>query len=269
MHIKTLGLLTATLLMTVTVHAWDPFKDLTGKRLDEHHQSLANSADKFRRNPGKYAVNRAQEIAEDICAQPVRAYVAFVRHPGSGLKPLPHNFISSAQPFYNVDLRNVRYSEGANVVNADALTDKGNIYVRGRINWNNPSNIYLMLHELEHVVQYSQRGGGRSRLQCEYALKSIGNGFQHDSIDMERAADRKANHVLRAWNQQRYSTQRRYTRPQAAYVNYRPMPLSNICRAGRYVAQVRPAPVGSQCGVTLSNGYGRGYTTLPGNITQR
>lgn len=181
----------------VPTKAWDPIRDITGKRLDEHAQSLANSLDKARHNPVKYVGRRTRELAEDLCSAPARIYAGSAAASGGRLMALPQNFIYAVQRFYSVDLRNVRYREHANVFGrAVAVTDKGQIYIEHGINWSNPGNVRLMLHELEHVVQYAQRGHGRSRLQCEYTLKSIGTLGQHGDIDMERAADRKANFVM-------------------------------------------------------------------------
>jgi len=53
-----------------------------------------------------------------------------------------------------------------------------------------------MLHELEHTVQYARGRNGESSKLCEYMAKSVGAGFNHDAIDMEQAADRKADYLL-------------------------------------------------------------------------
>lgn len=177
------------------VHAWDPIKDLTGKPIHKHHQDLANSMEKFRSQPLKYVERRGREVLEDVCSVPARIYVGAAS--GGTLRSIPQWFINRVQPYYSVDLRGVRYSENANVNgSAVAVTDKGHIYVKYGINWNNSDHQRLMLHEFEHVVQYKRLGHGRSRLQCKYVLDTIRSGFQHDDIRMEQAADRKANFVI-------------------------------------------------------------------------
>jgi hypothetical protein len=52
-----------------------------------------------------------------------------------------------------------------------------------------------MLHELEHTVQFAGASYGQAGKLCEYAAKGIGT-LSYNQIDMERAADRKADSLI-------------------------------------------------------------------------
>lgn len=258
-----------------------PERKILEKSPFKHDRDLAGSLEKLEDDPIGYTVDRTREVIQDSCAFPARAFVKMVQHGGSGLKPLPTWFVQKAQPFYDVDLRRVRYSEGASVHGpAIAVTDKYNIYFENHLSFNNSNDLALMLHELEHVVQYDRKGG-RSGMLCEYFLKAHGNAFQHGSIDMERSADNKANHVLRNWNTPTRRSYRstRANAPIAPKSNYRrrapmrpyrqppPMQYSRVCRSGPYSQLVSPGPIGSPCAVTTMTP--RGPYTFPGSRTYR
>jgi hypothetical protein len=61
------------------------------------------------------------------------------------------------------------------------------IYVSHGIDWSNPNHRWLIFHELEHTEHY--KGETRAAKLCEYSLKALGTGMEHDRIDWERAAD--------------------------------------------------------------------------------
>ena len=71
-------------------------------------------------------------------------------------------------------------------------------FVRG-MNFGDPNDGWTLFHELEHVVQYANRGGVEPFLS-EYVLKAAGSILRggnsidmHDNIDLENAANAKAN----------------------------------------------------------------------------
>ena len=72
------------------------------------------------------------------------------------------------------------------------------------MNFGDPNDAWLLAHELEHVVQYANRGGVEPFL-AEYILKAGGSILRggnsidiHDNIDLENAANAKANQVMAA-----------------------------------------------------------------------
>ena len=76
-------------------------------------------------------------------------------------------------------------------------------FVRG-MNFGDPNDGWTLFHELEHVVQYANRGGVEPFLS-EYVLKAAGSILRggnsidmHDNIDLENAANAKANQVANA-----------------------------------------------------------------------
>ncbi|KLN62208.1 hypothetical protein WH96_01395 [Kiloniella spongiae] len=196
-------LITLTYLNPSTSYSWDPIKDLTGERLDEHMQNLANSGEAFRQKPIDYLINRPGKLFNEACAAPISAYASQLRRRANGhWRKLPDFFAYSMQKhFPEQNLRTVRYAEGIRTSNGSAQTFTNEIYFPRRIDLRNKRDLEWMLHELEHVVQYSTRGSQASLL-CEYQFKSIGEGFQHitfnphDFIDLEVAATRKARLLL-------------------------------------------------------------------------
>lgn len=183
--------------------AWDPIKDLTGERLDEHMQNLANSGEAFRKKPIDYLRSRPGKILSEACAAPMGAYAAHLRRASNGLwKRLPLHLVVAMQRHYpQQNLHTVRYAENISTSDGTAQTFTNEIYFPRRINLKNRNDLRWMLHELEHVIQYAGRGS-QAALLCEYQFKAIGKGLQrktfnpHDFIDLERAADLKANRLL-------------------------------------------------------------------------
>src|SRR6266511_797682 len=68
-------------------------------------------------------------------------------------------FVRDVQPFYEVDLRAVRFATGINTGHGAAVTYGNRIYFPRQIDLNYRDDLMWMLHELEHVVQYKRRGG--------------------------------------------------------------------------------------------------------------
>jgi hypothetical protein len=188
--------LCAALAAATPALAWDPVRDITGKRVDQHAQDFTNSMDKLRRRPLKYPVERMGEIVMDVCSSPLRAYEGGLRAQVRGWRQLPPRLINAlARHYPQVNLRDIRYAESISTAGGAAQTFERRIYFPTWLDFGNPSDVHWLLHELEHTVQYERRRG-RSTMLCEYMAKAIGNGLRHDSIDMERAADRKADALL-------------------------------------------------------------------------
>lgn len=157
-----------------------------------------NSAEKAVRDPVGYILSRPERLFSEVCAAPIRRYERILRVNANGRwKRLPPQLIRVLQPHYsNVNLANVAYAEGMRTSNGQAQAIGRQIYFPRGINLMNRGDLFWMLHELEHTQQYAGARNGTSGKLCEYAAKAVGNGFSHDSIDMERAADRKAHYLI-------------------------------------------------------------------------
>lgn len=117
---------------------------------------------------------------------------------------LPTSFIVPNQLHYReIDLREVRYATniaGVSKIGAKAVAWENTIYFLNDVKLDKEQDFTLMLHELEHVVQYKRRGGAKNFLK-EYFLKagvaglrsalSFGGFNAHGILDFENAARRK------------------------------------------------------------------------------
>ncbi|MFK3711819.1 hypothetical protein [Leclercia adecarboxylata] len=109
-------------------------------------------------------------------------------------------FIALAQPYFNVDLRSITYADDINTGMGMSVSYCDRIFFIGHGNlWQDPAELHLVLHEIEHIVQC--QGRGKSTYLAEYILKAgldvIKNGrFDvHDVHDYEIAAEDKANRL--------------------------------------------------------------------------
>lgn len=178
--------------------AWDPVRDLTGKNLTnlvrDRANNLANQAGKFISDPVGYSLKLPKSIFAELCSAPIQYYGGTLAGQANGRwKALPPQLVKGIQRFYRNDLSAVRYSERIRTSNGSAQTFGNLIYFPTTIDLLNPSDMWWMLHELEHTSQYA--GESQALKLCEYMAKSIGSGGQHDNIDWESAADRKANYA--------------------------------------------------------------------------
>src|SRR5262249_20439060 len=140
-----------------------------------------------------------QQILSSIPAQAVwpiiGSYKASLNAQAVGRwQSLPENFIRVAQQYYpQINLRAVRIATNINTLHGQAITFFYDIYIPGGLDWTTRSTVSLILHELEHTVQYANRGGEQPFLS-EYIAKAIGQIIQnksvniHDDIDIENAA---------------------------------------------------------------------------------
>ncbi|RVH15324.1 hypothetical protein [Sinorhizobium meliloti] len=190
--------------------AWDPVKDLTGKRLDEH---LDHGRQEIERLPGSMVdcVQDPRQCAEDQLKRIpyqsisliIERYKSHLFNQGEGRwKSLPQWLVVAAQPHYpEINLSSVRYAENVNTLHGRHIAWHYSIFYTRDINTDSSNDLHLMLHELEHVVQYERRGGEQPFLS-EYVLKAPGKVLEtgsfdvHDYIDIERAAEEKANNIL-------------------------------------------------------------------------
>lgn len=108
--------------------------------------------------------------------------------------------------YSTVNLSSVKYAENINTVHGKAITVGNKIYFPRRVDFNDYSDLYWLLHELEHVSQY-QVHGGKEAFLVKYlingALEIGRNGSIdiHGSINLERDAKNKADAIIAyAWN---------------------------------------------------------------------
>ena len=137
----------------------------------------------------------------------VDQYIGFLQNQaGNNVYWLDPSVIAPIQRFYSVDLRQVRYAVGINTIHGQNITIGNTVYFVRGMNFNDPNDAWTLHHELEHVVQYANRGGVEPFLS-EYILKAGGSILRggnsidlHDNIDLENAANAKANQVAAAAN---------------------------------------------------------------------
>ena len=115
---------------------------------------------------------------------------------------LPCALIIAAQPHYpQIDLARVRFAHNVHTVHGRAITWHYHLFFPWHVDLTRKGDVFVMLHELEHVVQYEVRGGEQVFLR-EYIRKALdlaratGNWRVHGDIDLERAAQAKARRVF-------------------------------------------------------------------------
>ncbi|MEY9199927.1 MULTISPECIES: eCIS core domain-containing protein [Sinorhizobium] len=132
----------------------------------------------------------------------VDAYRSSLAHQATGRwQSLPSEFSDQIRgKFPSIDLDHVRYATNIFTVHGQAITIGYQIYFPHEIDLREPDGKRLMYHELQHVVQYEDRGGVEPFL-VEYIAKAIGKIVQkrsfnvHDDIDLEAEANKKADSV--------------------------------------------------------------------------
>lgn len=200
-HIRVRSVLFAvSACIATSAWAWDPVRDLTGRTAKQHVERKIDKAEvaakKLFKDPVGYLIRLPQSIVADVCSSPIQYYENTLQGQAQGRwNGLPEALIQRVQPYYSVDLRSVQYAVGIRTANGAAQTFGNRIYFPRSLDLSERGDLHWMLHELEHVVQYSGRFGYAGSL-CEYTAKAIGSGFRHDSIDWERAADAKANSIV-------------------------------------------------------------------------
>jgi Domain of unknown function (DUF4157) len=135
----------------------------------------------------------------------VDQYIGFLQNQaGNNVYRLSDSIIRPIQPFYSVDLHNIRYAAGINTINGENITIVNTIYFVRGMNFSDPNDAWTLYHELAHAAKYANRGGVEPFL-AEYVLKAGGSVLRggklidiHDNIDLENAANAKANQVMNA-----------------------------------------------------------------------
>ena len=208
-----LTVLFCALLAPNVSHAWDPVKDITGKSFKEIFEGAKRDAENLPgswtrcvRNPRACTETTLKRIPYTALLPILDRYKYYLLNQAEGRwENLPKEFIQFAQPHYRtINLRNIRYATNIDTVHGNALTWHNNIYFpQRRIDFRSSDDVRLMLHEIEHTVQY-RRSGGEREFISEYILKVVGKVLEtgtfnvHDYINLERAANRKAD---RLWSQ--------------------------------------------------------------------
>jgi Domain of unknown function (DUF4157) len=203
------GLVFVFLILTVPAFAWDPIRDITGKSLDKHGKSILKDLKNAPKSWGNCAKNVGKCAEKEIRRLPYRSvqpiidrYKLHLFNQGNGRwKSLPPNLTQALQAHYSANLSHVAYAEDINTLHGQAITWGNKIFFPKAIDLETNDDLHWILHELEHVVQYQRKGGEREFLS-QYALKSVGKIIErgsfnvHDYVDIERAADAKADQLL-------------------------------------------------------------------------
>ncbi|MFC7516524.1 hypothetical protein ACFQUU_16045 [Herbaspirillum sp. GCM10030257] len=197
-------------LSPMAASAWDPIKDLTGKRLDEHvnHvlKEIGNAPESWARcisDIGNCADDLVKRIPYLYLAPVVERYKQHLFNQGEGRwQRFPPYIVLAIQRHYpEINVDGIRYATNVNTLHGKHITWHNHIFFVSDIDFSRPEDVWTVLHELEHTVQYQRRGGEQPFLS-EYVLKSAGKVIQtgsfnvHDYIDIEGAANNKANLIV-------------------------------------------------------------------------
>jgi|GEM_PF-5573169 len=152
----------------------------------------------------------------------VREYTAYLEFQGNqkGWKQLPIDHRVILQPHYKVSLPSIRYAENIDTVHGQAITIGNKIYFPGTIDVYDKAGLHLMMHELEHTVQYQTLGGVTPFLIKYLVLDScLAPGYEkvnkrdgqnerevvhfdvHDCRQIEKDAEAKANNLFEIANE--------------------------------------------------------------------
>jgi hypothetical protein len=165
-------------------------------------------------------------------------------------------FINLTQQYYDVDLRGVTWAEGidTHIGSTVAICDRIFFTEVGGNVWQDKNELWLTLHEMEHLGQCQRRG--RNVFLAEYILKGlvqIPQGFTniHDNIDMEAAANRKADELTDMLWQQIRSGAVPVPGPTASTTTASPVVTFPVrfCQTPAGACQIPPAmlPMGTPC----------------------
>ena len=180
---------------------WDPVKDLTGKNanrwIKDRGTNLQNQVNGLLTQPFVYLEKLPASVLADICSAPAQWFGGTLAGQADGRwKALPPQLVAALQSQYQgVNLSAVRYAENINTGFSEGMTFGNQIYFPKSIDLTDRGDLQWMLHELEHTGQYG-RSPSQAATLCEYEAKGIGSGFNHDRINMERAAIAKAAYLI-------------------------------------------------------------------------
>jgi hypothetical protein len=133
----------------------------------------------------------------------VGAWIGYLEHQAMGKwKAIPPAFRETLQNLYDRDLSQVRYAEDIDLrlTSKRGITFDNLIFFKNRIDpVGKPDDLRLLLHELQHTVQY-KRFGGLNGFLLEYQKDILRSIFQHPEsirdihqvLELENEARRKA-----------------------------------------------------------------------------
>lgn len=140
------------------------------------------------------------EIMSAPVALPAQAYIDGLYRQSEGrVQSFSPQWIALTQQYYaDVDLRGVTFAENIDTVHGQTVAYCDRIFfTHSGSPWTDKNELFLTLHEMEHLVQCQKRG--RRTFLAEYLLKGLvdigkhGTFNVHDLHDFEKAADAKAN----------------------------------------------------------------------------
>ena len=197
-------------LVYLDASAWDPIRDLTGKRLDQHIDRGIKDLRNAPRSWGECAGNLPKCAEKEIKRIPYRAlqpvlsrYKSHLFNQADGrFYKLPNWVINSVDSQYSIKLDRIRFATNINTIHGSAITWENSIFFPRNINLANPNDLHWLLHEIEHSVQYKNKGGfsgffGEYLAHATGKIIKYGSFNVHDNISVERAADRKADFLMR------------------------------------------------------------------------
>lgn len=163
-------------------------------------------------------LTNVQRCANEIMAAPVallaQAYIEGLYRQSEGrVQSFSPQWIALTQQYYDVDLRGVTFAENINTGHGQTLAYCDRIFFTHTVSpWTDKKELFLTLHEMEHLVQCQKRG--RRTFLAEYLLKGLvdigknGTFNVHDLHEFEIAADAKANSLTdMLWNKIQSSRQ--------------------------------------------------------------
>jgi hypothetical protein len=208
----------------------------------------------------------ATEIASAPVALSAQSYIDGLYRQSEGrVHPLTPEFISLAQPYYSIDLHGVTYADDIDTGHGMVLAYCDRIFFTRSGNlWVDKNELHLVLHELEHLVQCQKRG--RSTFLAEYIVKGLvdisqGRFNVHDSHEMERAADAKADRLTDAlWDKIQSGAVPIPIAQRGIALPSQPVPRLCQTHVGTCPIPASSAPSGSSCFCYSPYGYIPGLT---------
>jgi hypothetical protein len=201
----------------------------TPPRIDpECRSDLCKAAEGTVRETGRAVENVARELGKtpqaiqecltnvtrctnEIMSSPVallaQAYIDGLYRQSEGrVQSFSPQWIELTKQYYDVDLNGVTFAENIDTGHGMTLAYCDRIFfTHSGSPWTDKSEMFLTLHEMEHLVQCQKRG--RRTFLAEYILKGLVNMAKngrfniHDIHEFEVAADAKANNLTDLlWN---------------------------------------------------------------------
>ncbi|TIV74924.1 MAG: DUF4157 domain-containing protein, partial [Mesorhizobium sp.] len=94
-------------------------------------------------------------IAETVWGIIQSYKLALYRQVGGGWHTLPKGFRDKASSYYpELNLSGIRYAEGINTGHGQAITFGNDIFIPYRLDFSKKRDVQLILHEMQHSVQY-------------------------------------------------------------------------------------------------------------------